>query len=79
LRISGLPLAKKTATPAFMIPLLVLLLPLLGARLIWGQGFLLSFIFYVVALPFLSMLNLNLTVQLIADYERHKENNRRGA
>jgi len=73
LRISRLPLARKTATPAFMIPLLALLLPLLAARLLWGPGFLLSSLFSAVALPYLSMLNLNLTVQLLAEHERRKE------
>lgn len=70
LRVSRLPEARRVATPAFMIPMLALLGPLLGARVLLGPGFWLSFLFYAIALPFLSMLNLELTGHLLAEDER---------
>ncbi len=72
LKLRRLSIARK-ATLTFMIPLLALLLPLLAARLQWGSHFILDFFFYVAALPFLTMLNLNLTEQLLVEYERLKE------
>jgi hypothetical protein len=56
-----------------MIPLLVLFLPLLAARLQWGSHFFLDFLFYVVALPYLTMLNLDLTDQLLVEHDRLRE------
>jgi len=72
LKLRRLPPAGK-ATLTFMIPLLVMLLPLLAARLQWGSHFFFNFFFYVVALPYLTMLNLDLTDQLLIEHERLKE------
>ncbi len=73
LRLSRRPMARKLATPTFMIPMLVLLLPLLVCRLYWGPHFLLSLLLYAVFLPYLGMLNLNLTGQLLAEQQRQSE------
>jgi hypothetical protein len=70
MQLSRLPMAKKLATPTFMVPLLVLLLPLLTTRLYLGPHFLLSLLFYAVVLPYLSMLNLGLTAQLLKKNQR---------
>jgi len=71
LRISRLPQARRMATPAFVIALLTLLLPLFAARFLWGSHFLLSLLFYAVALPYLSMLNFILTGMLLYhDYQQ---------
>lgn len=72
-RISRQPLAIRTATPAFMIALLILLLPLIVAQIYFGPSFWLNFFFYAVALPYLSMLNLNLTALLLAEHEHLKK------
>lgn len=72
LQLRRLPTARRV-TLAFMIPLVVLLLPLLVARLQWGAHFLHDFFFYVVVLPYLTMLNLDLTSLLLAEHIRLKE------
>ena len=74
-RISRQPLAIRTATPAFMLALLILLLPLIVAQIYFGPSFWLNFFFYAVALPYLSMLNLNLTALLLAEHEHRKKAN----
>jgi len=70
LAISRLPLAKRRVTPTFLIALLALVLPLLAAQWLWGPGFLVNLAFYAMVLPYLSMLNLDLTVWLLAEEER---------
>ena len=49
----------------FMITMIVVFGPLALARLYIGPGFLLSLLFYALSLPFICMLNFNLTEDLI--------------
>jgi hypothetical protein len=69
----GLDLARKLCrlpgsgmkTFQFMITMIVVFGPLALARLYLGPGFLLSLLFYALSLPFICMLNFNLTEDLI--------------
>lgn len=72
LRLSRLPMARKLATPTFMTPFMTLLTPLFALRLYWGASFILNVLFYAVALPYLGMLNLKLTGQLLAENQRQQ-------